>query len=1018
MTNDKAQWRIGDGTDESQREIETQHRLLIESWAQAVWETDAAGVVTADSPSWRAYTGQTLEEWLGYGWLDAIHPDDRAYAELQWREAIAARGLVNAEFRLRTPDGGWCWTNVRAAPVLDAGGVIERWVGLNIDIDARKRAEAARRDSEACYRTLFEAMDEAYAVVEVLKDQAGAWVDFRFVEVNPAFIEHTSMPWPVGKTATELLGRPNPRWTLLYGQALDTGASIRVEEDEPTLGRIFDLNIFPLDQDRNRVAVLFTDITTRKRAEAALRESEERQAFLLKLSDALRAEPDADAVANRALKILFDHLRLDRCYITYYRPADDEADFPYQLGNDTVPPLPAKVRLSSFPDAYEQVLEKTFVIEDDFERRGLSDAERASSKALGMRAMVASTVRRGEKRPLCSMAAVSSRPRRWSPGEIALVEEAAERTWAAIERARGEAALRESEERFRHVVRATRDIVWDIDLVADRVWWSEALQTELGFTAEEIGPDTAWCFAHMHPEDRERVVAGMRAAAASTSSVWSDEFRYRRADDTYAHIADRGFIIRDAAGRALRMTGAMQDVTTRKRAKAVLRESEERLQLALDTARLATWDWDIARDEVAWSDRHFHMTGYTIGEVPPSYAAWVARVHPEDRAEAEAVLARARTERSDYVHTFRSLRPDQSVIWVSARGRFLYDAEGRATRMIGVAEDITDAHLANEALRESEERFSQFAASSSDALWIRDSATLAMEYTSSAIQAIYGIAPDGILGDVARWVKLIVPEDRETAMAHIEQAKAGAPVTHEFRVQRPADGEVRWIKNTDFPLRDGAGRVQRIGGIAEDVTEAKRAAHRQEVLVNELQHRARNLLGVVAAVADRTVKQGGSVEAFEERLQALSRAQGLLSQGGSDTVEVGALVRAELAAHADGASDRATISGPGVHLQARQVQNFALALHELTTNAVKYGALKVLTGRLVVTWDVVLDRRERRRLALSWVESGVAIDSGAITRRGYGTELIQEALAYALEATVDYELSPDGVRCRIEMPVS
>ncbi|WP_244478025.1 PAS domain S-box protein, partial [Methylobacterium sp. Leaf86] len=123
-------------------ESEARHRLLIESWAQAVWETDANGVVIADSPSWRAYTGQTLEEWLGYGWLDAIHSDDQAYAEQQWREAVAARRLLNAEFRLRSPNGRWRWTNVRAAPVLDAAGQVEKWVGMNIDIDDRKRSEA------------------------------------------------------------------------------------------------------------------------------------------------------------------------------------------------------------------------------------------------------------------------------------------------------------------------------------------------------------------------------------------------------------------------------------------------------------------------------------------------------------------------------------------------------------------------------------------------------------------------------------------------------------------------------------------------------------------------------------------------------------------------------------------------------------------------------------------------------------------------------------------------------------
>lgn len=144
------------------------------------------------------------------------------------------------------------------------------------DLIEQRQADAALRESEERYRALFESMDEAYAIVEVLKDASGEWCDFRFIEVNPAFILHTSMPWPVGKTGTELLGTPNPRWAALYGQALDTDTPIRAEEEEATLGRTFDVNIFALDRNRNRVAILFTNVTARKMAEAALRDSEER----------------------------------------------------------------------------------------------------------------------------------------------------------------------------------------------------------------------------------------------------------------------------------------------------------------------------------------------------------------------------------------------------------------------------------------------------------------------------------------------------------------------------------------------------------------------------------------------------------------------------------------------------------------------------------------------------------------------------------------------------------------------
>jgi PAS domain S-box-containing protein len=348
----------------------------------------------------------------------------------------------------------------------------------------------------------------------------------------------------------------------------------------------------------------------------------------------------------------------------------------------------------------------------------------------------------------------------------------------------------------------------------------------------------------------------------------------------------------------------------------------------------------------------------------------------------------------------------------------------RETDLIrGVAERLRSAvkrARAEGALRESEERLRQFGEASQDVLWIRDAETLQWVYLTQAFEETYGLDRETALaGDnMTGWLDLVLPEDQQAVLDGLQQVRAGERVSFEYRIRRPGEGEVRWLRDTDFPMRDETGQVRWIGGVGRDITKEKAAAKRQEVLVNELQHRARNLLGVVTAVADRTVKQGGSVQAFEDRLQALSRAQGLLSKGGSDTVEVGALVRAELAAHADGASDRVMVSGPKVLLNARQVQNFALAVHELTTNAVKYGALKVETGRLAATWKIICDRRERRRLALSWIESGIAIEPQKVARRGYGTELIQEALAYALEAEVDYILGEDGVRCRIELPLS
>lgn len=129
------------------RRSEASFRALVDASAQIVWVTGPDGVATDDAVAWRQLTGQSVEEWAGWGWLDAIHPDDRAPTEALWREAVATRRAFTTEYRVRHRDGGWRWTSVRAAPVYEEDGSLRGWVGMNIDIDERKQAEAALRRS-------------------------------------------------------------------------------------------------------------------------------------------------------------------------------------------------------------------------------------------------------------------------------------------------------------------------------------------------------------------------------------------------------------------------------------------------------------------------------------------------------------------------------------------------------------------------------------------------------------------------------------------------------------------------------------------------------------------------------------------------------------------------------------------------------------------------------------------------------------------------------------------------------
>jgi two-component sensor histidine kinase len=206
--------------------------------------------------------------------------------------------------------------------------------------------------------------------------------------------------------------------------------------------------------------------------------------------------------------------------------------------------------------------------------------------------------------------------------------------------------------------------------------------------------------------------------------------------------------------------------------------------------------------------------------------------------------------------------------------------------------------------------------------------------------------------------------------------------------------------------------------LTRDITERKRAEERQRMLVSELDHRVKNVLASVTAVAHRTREDSGSLDAFlqvfDGRIQSMANAHRLLSQGRWEGVSLADLVHKELAPCVGEGS--ASVEGPEVLLSPEATQSVAIVLHELVTNASKYGALATKHGRISVRWHWQWDS-EARRLALEWVETG---GSPVIPPRhtGYGTDTIRNLIPYELGGLVDLTFDAAGVRCRIELPSS
>jgi PAS domain S-box-containing protein len=270
--------------EEALRKSEERFRNMADNAPMMVWVTDATDYCTYLSKSWYEFTGQTEATGLGFGWLEAVHPEDRKFSRDIFLRAIERQEAFQLEYRFRSQDGEYRWAIDAASPWLTEEGEFKGYIGSVIDINDRKQAEEALRQSEERYRTLFESMNEGFCVIEMLFDDQETPADYRFLEINPVFEQQTGLQQAEGKTARQLLPDLEPYWFEIYGKVALTGESVRFENYSAVMNRWFEVSTFRTGQpESRRVAILFKDISDRKQAEEALCQSEERYRCLAEL---------------------------------------------------------------------------------------------------------------------------------------------------------------------------------------------------------------------------------------------------------------------------------------------------------------------------------------------------------------------------------------------------------------------------------------------------------------------------------------------------------------------------------------------------------------------------------------------------------------------------------------------------------------------------------------------------------------------------------------------------------------
>lgn len=325
--------------------------------------------------------------------------------------------------------------------------------------------------------------------------------------------------------------------------------------------------------------------------------------------------------------------------------------------------------------------------------------------------------------------------------------------------------------------------------------------------------------------------------------------------------------------------------------------------------------------------------------------------------------------------------------------------------------DVTERVLAESELRLSRERLDLAVGAHAIGIFDWDLRSGATSW-SPEMEAIFGLEPGEFEGHTDHFRRRVSPLDLARIDAETSAALASGKdlVNYEFRIHR-ADGETRWVEGAARFVFDGDGEVRRMVGTNVDITPRKAAEQHQQMLINELNHRVKNTLAIVQSIAWQSLRSGGvsrSVrDAFEGRLTALAAAHDVLTRRNWEGGSIGQILSTAVASH-DPGEGRLTACGPAVDLEPKTAVALALAMHELATNAVKYGALSTPSGRVEVVWT-----SGDGRLDLSWRETGGPAVIGPV-RKGFGARLLEQGLSAELRGPVRLDFRPEGLLCSIE----
>lgn len=773
------------------------------------------------------YANAYLEQLLGYtpqefyalsrdDLIALAHPDDILLFTALMSACHRARGgeRLALEVRARHKDGDYRWLQAEGTPFGPHDVTCMAVLYVIVDITARKQAEEELYQSEQQMRLAMEAGKTFIWEVDVETDVVQYSPDVKEVlgfSLPPSTEEAMSL---IHADDLDIV-RARYEAALRGGQQLDSEFRLV----DPATGRTEWARVQGRYMDlasgmQRRLLGVTQNITERKRRELNAVLLAELNKELAQLTDA----GDIMRVAGEKIALHFGASRVSFAEID--EAGDDSAvrhDYVHGAGVSTI----GSYRLADLmsEDCVAELRAERAVVIGDVAR----DPRTAPMIKVYRRSEIGAFLQipRLSDGHWKSMLAVAHREAHaWRADEIELIRELAERIWLRLDRAAAEHALRESERRLQLALDATGLGIWIWEAHRNHILWSERLFAITGLASTGPAVDTEVAKGLIYPDDLG--IVDNAEQAVIEGRPFEAEYRILRPDGTLRWVANHARADYDAEGRPWRLIGTLADITPRKQAEEALKKSEERLQSALDAARMAVWEWDSSTDTLIASATAADVFGLPPGETLHSNTRVLSLVHPKDIERHRAVVARAMENCNDFYSVYRIIRPrDGAVAWLEGYGTARCDELTGKILLAGVVRDISDRMRTEEALRQSEERFRHLSESLPIVITM-DAPDGRIEYANPAWYEYTGLSADR----ADEWLSAVHPDDVDTVVRRWEQAaEHGGPFEIEFR-RRAKDGEYRWFFATGRPVYDPEGQIIHWVNCGWDIHDRKLAEER------------------------------------------------------------------------------------------------------------------------------------------------------------------------------------------------